>query len=743
MIKSILVENCATYKDKDNIIDGCKKINFIYGANGSGKTTIGKFLADQENELYKNCKIEWENPSRAEILVYNRDFKRKHFKGDIEGVFTLGQATIEDVEKLEKLKEDRNNKNDEIQKRENTLKTKKEESITINEKYKQKFWDEIFKKNEDEFSYAFVGYKNSKERFKENILERNKDYRKIKDKIFFTKEELNTECKELFKYKNEKIDLINLSFVQDIEDIKKIENNPVFEKIIVGNLDLSIAKLIKELDNADWVNKGREYIIDEEDVGICPFCQQRTITKQIKEQIQDFFDKEYEDDILNLKENIEKYNQVTKRFLATLRDINLIMENIELKNIKLTEFHDNLSDLEIVFLQNNKCMESKLNEVSRIVNLNKSENIVNHLLNLINDTNSLILEHNKKAEKFEERKETLKTNIWNYLLFENQSLINEFLQVNDRLERAIRGIQSGINKIKKQLIELEEKIYQDEKNITSVQPTVDEINRSLKSYGFTNFKIANSPIKENSYQIQRLDGTMATDTLSEGEETFISFLYFFQYAKGASKIEKISKRKILVLDDPICSLDSTILYIVSSMVKSLIRDVKDGKSEVEQMFILTHNVFFHKEASYFDGRTTTMNDINYWIISKDNNVSTIRSYGENNPIKTSYQLLWSELKNNENASCITIQNTMRRIIENYFGIMGKHIDENIISEFESLEEKMICRSLISWINDGSHTIADDLYIDSYSDSKVRYKKVFKQIFKKMGHEAHYNMMMSI
>ena len=57
------------------------------------------------------------------------------------------------------------------------------------------------------------------------------------------------------------------------------------------------------------------------------------------------------------------------------------------------------------------------------------------------------------------------------------------------------------------------------------------------------------------------------------------------------------------------------------------------------------------------------------------------------------------------------------------------------------EDKMICRSLISWINDGSHTIPDDLYIDSYTDSIDRYKEIFKEIFVRMGHEAHYIMMM--
>lgn len=100
------------------------------------------------------------------------------------------------------------------------------------------------------------------------------------------------------------------------------------------------------------------------------------------------------------------------------------------------------------------------------------------------------------------------------------------------------------------------------------------------------------------------------------------------------------------------------------------------------------------------------------------------------------------MKTNTNASLVTIQNIMRRIIENYFGILGKKTDDSIVDSFLLLEEKRVCRSLISWINDGSHSIPDDLNIDSYTDSVERYKKIFKEVFEKTGHKAHYDMMMS-
>ena len=57
--------------------------------------------------------------------------------------------------------------------------------------------------------------------------------------------------------------------------------------------------------------------------------------------------------------------------------------------------------------------------------------------------------------------------------------------------------------------------------------------------------------KNNYYCIKRENGSLAADTLSEGEETFLTFLYFMQWTKGSTDPEHISDKKIVVLDDPI------------------------------------------------------------------------------------------------------------------------------------------------------------------------------------------------
>ena len=734
MIKTIKLKNCATYLSEGTSIENCQKINFFYGPNGSGKSTISNFLQDATDLLYRECIIEWENDTAVDIMVYNRRFRERNFKENIAGVFTLGQATIEDIRALEEMKEQRAKKNEDYTTRGNTLQKKLQEEIAYKATFRDTVWERILKPNEADFQEAFSGFRNNKERFRDEVLRRYQ----ISHSSTETRDALLVRAKTLFARKPEKCPIIPFVLDNIVEQIAEIETAAIWSKVIVGNRDLPIGRLIEVLDNADWVSQGRKHLRED---GICPFCQKQTITDELKNQLDAFFSGEYEQDVSLIKQFIGQYSSYTDELLSRIKTLRTSLGSYPAAGIEASKIDSIIELLNGYFSKNKAEMLIKEKEPGRIISLTETAATTSSMKQLVINGNAAVTKHNEMVDNYTSEKDTLVADIWVFLMDENEALIAGYLNDIETFTKAKKGIQKGIDVCKQQLDDLDGKIVEAGKNITSVQPTVDEINRSLKSYGFTNFKIVPSPAQPNAYQIQRMDGTLATNTLSEGEETFISFLYFLQFAKGSIDVAKVSNRKVLVLDDPICSLDSTVLYIVSSLVKGLIKDVREGNSDVEQIFILTHNVFFHKETAFIDRRTEVCNDIHFWIISKDNNISTIKAYERNNPIKTSYELLWEELKSNTNASLITTQNIMRRILENCFSILGKTKDDTIVDSFSTIEEKMICRSLLSWINDGSHTIPDDLYIDSYTDSIDRYKQIFKEVFFKMGHEAHYKMMM--
>lgn len=93
----------------------------------------------------------------------------------------------------------------------------------------------------------------------------------------------------------------------------------------------------------------------------------------------------------------------------------------------------------------------------------------------------------------------------------------------------------------------------------------------------------------------------------------------------------------------------------------------------------------------------------------------------------------------QNTSSLTIQNTLRRILENYFTMWGGKSKDEVCDLFEGTD-KLICQFLFSWVNDGSHSIHDDLYINHGEQTNESYRRVFREIFNKYGHYAHYEMM---
>jgi wobble nucleotide-excising tRNase len=190
-----------------------------------------------------------------------------------------------------------------------------------------------------------------------------------------------------------------------------------------------------------------------------------------------------------------------------------------------------------------------------------------------------------------------------------------------------------------------------------------------------------------------------------------------------------------VIDDPVSSLDSDVLFIVSSLIKELFAEVRKKDSHLKQIFVLTHNVHFHKEITYDQRRKAdaSLGVETFWIVRKPGDYSSVEFHASN-PIRTSYQLLGAELKKKA-VPALTLQNTMRRILENYFKILGGVDTYDLVGKFEGLE-KVQCQSLISWVNDGSHYAPDELFVAIGDGMAASYMRIFFKIFKAANHDAH-------
>lgn len=105
MIETINLAGVATYGHEVQSLRDLKLVNYFYGANGSGKTTISRVLADPTHADHANCGIVWKGGRRLDVLVYNRDFVEENFGGDdIKGVFTVGKRSVNALAEIARLK---------------------------------------------------------------------------------------------------------------------------------------------------------------------------------------------------------------------------------------------------------------------------------------------------------------------------------------------------------------------------------------------------------------------------------------------------------------------------------------------------------------------------------------------------------------------------------------------------------------------------------------------------------------
>jgi len=734
MISEIQINpTVATYQCQTTLSD-LRRINYIFGANGTGKTTISRVIAAEQG--HEHCQLVWQGGSELERMVYSRDFVDRNFNQDspLQGVFTLGENQVEAEREIARLCPEIDRVNDQISSLktqldgEDGLSGKRKELSDLEPELRVKCWkqkelhDAYFKE-----AYAAASVRGEKDRFKEKVLLEQES----NTALLLSLDELKQKAQTVFSNELERVaPLETLSAA----DLVSVEGNALLQKVIVGNQDVNIAALIKLLGNSDWVKQGRQY--HEKEPGICPFCQQST-GEQFADDLTAFFSEAYDDDVQSLRQLQDNYNNASKPLLDSIKDC------VEINNPFLEHdlFNAAAQALEERLKSNQAILTKKIDEPSRKVELESIEPLVAQLQSLLAEANEAADEHNQIVANIDAEKRTLIGQVWRYVLNELSDDLQQYENRKDRLERTIEGMEQSLREKNVLLRRLRDQVKELEKQTTSIQPTIAAINDLLQKFGFTSFSIGEAD-EGRHYRIIRANGEDASSSLSEGEKTFITFLYFYYLIKGAQSPSGITANRVVVFDDPISSLDSDILYIVSSLIKGVMEDARDSNSQIKQIFVLTHNVYFHKEISFNRKRADdkTLQEESFWMVKKLQQGSVVERC-LTNPIRSAYELLWEDVKS-ENISSVSLQNTLRRILENYFTMWGGMGKNEICGLFDG-RDRLICQSLFSWVNDGSHSIHDDLYINHGEQTNEAYLRVFRSVFEKARQLGHYNMMMGV
>ena len=729
MIERVTVAGHASYGINSEEMCDLKAVNFVYGPNAVGKTTVSRIIGGaRPNEA---CGVRWERGTELETLVYNRDFVKANFSqtDDLKGIFTLGTKDIEAQKKIDAAKKEIDGITQTIEKLNQALRGsdgnggKIAERNDIESKFREECWG-VKIKHDPKLQGAMTGVRDSKEKFKTRMLEECEKPSSTPSAL----EVLEEKASSLFG-PTPTIQSVLPELNSDA--LVKWQTDGVLKKRVIGRTDVDIAAMILKLGNSDWVKQGIPFFKANE--GNCPFCQQEA-PKRLAESLGEYFDESFTRDtaaIAGVQSGYKSEGERIQQILETA--INSLSQFLDSEKLKADK-----AAFDSRFLLNKQRIENKIKEPSQPIDLESDSEVLASAKQAISEANRKIKEHNSVVENLNTEKVRLRAKVWTYFAnVEIKSAFATYQADKGTADKAIKSIEEQIKAAQQRKLEKETEIRNLEKSATSVQPTVNEINRILKAFGFSNFSIGAT--KTNQYKIIRPDGADARESLSEGEQSFLTFLYFLNLLKGSNSESGMTRDRVVVFDDPVSSLDSDVLFIVSSLIKGAIEEMRNGRGHIKQIFVLTHNVYFHKEITFNQNRSAAhrLKDETFWMIRKINGASKIRRH-ETNPITTAYDLLWSEIRE-PNLASQTIQNTLRRILEHYFRILGGISNDEILAHFEG-EEKILCRSLLSWTNEGSHAIPDDIYLAVDPDTVDKYVKVFREIFIKLDHENHYNMM---
>ncbi|WP_282039373.1 AAA family ATPase [Saccharicrinis aurantiacus] len=719
MISKITLNNVASYK-KPVDLETDKKINLIYGLNGTGKSTFSNYLYKQNDTNFNSCSIQ--GLDEEEVAVYNQTFVQDYFyeSDSLNGIFTLSKENkdaeqkIKSAEKLiESLLVQKNAKTEEIDLLKQNYRNKKQHT-------ENKVWEikANYTGGDRVFEFCLEGLRGKKEKLFDHIISLSKpEVKPIKDI-----DDIKKEVQALTGENAQKYQLLpSIIFSGD-----NIEQESILSKQIVGNKNSSVADLISKLENSDWVKSGIDYLPKSiEKTEICPFCQQSTITQEIIDNLKEYFNETYENDIKKINQLVINYKSAIESFPQKI-----VFEQNPIVKAQKTEF-DNKYDSVLRLLELNLSMlENKIKSPSQKITLNKSAEVVKGLADFVLNINNEIGEHNNKIDNKNAALKLLKGEFWNLMRWEYDQTISTFITDKSHITKKGQDLSKELKTFETKLSDQNKIIIEQQKKTINIEEAVESINNGLIELGISDFKIIKH--SENHYKIVRgSEEAEIFHSLSEGEKMIISFLYFLELCRGKKNVSDSNKKKIVVIDDPISSLSHIYIFNIGQLIKSeFIRSKK-----YEQVFLLTHSLYFFYELTETNHERRKENQNLYRIVKNSEGSQILEMKYEE--IQNDYHSYWNIIKD-ENQPAALIANCMRNIIEYFFNFIEKRDLGNVFQKPVLQENKY--QSFGRYINRESHSLGQNIF-DIKEFDYTTFKNGLKLIFEQNGYQEHYKRMM--
>lgn len=755
-IQSIVLDD-ASYKGTGVTITPTY-INYFFGNNGTGKSTLAKAIKSGVGITYAPGK------TAADYLplVFNQDYIDANMQSyhNLPGVFTINEVNVAIQQQID-TKTAEQTAAQKAQTDALSTKRKKEEERG---ELLQQLYKDCWGKTADlraTFDATQAGKKKSKQ-FTEEVKKH-------------TPAEQDLEAlKRMYDavYSSTAQSYSRFSEITDTTVLDQLPGNDILGLAIVNTANTPFADFLKQVGSTEWVRQGHsEYHAKAGDK--CPYCS-RTLDDDFEAMLTASFDTQYQTNLERLNTFLDNYRtKANELFVPLSKTPADLYPAIEIK-----PYTEKLEALKAMIAANIALIKEKIAEPARAIVLDDTAPLLQELADIIAGFNKLIDANNAIVSAGPKKKAECTKAVFDHMAFILKNVIEAYDRSDKALEREINAQQTIADTQKGILTQLKTDLRLLNSQTVETETAMRNINTMLRDSGFEGFEVRphndGSGTPPRNYDVVRTETGLVAENLSEGEKNFIAFLYFQQRVFGNDTADGDTREKIVVIDDPVSSMDSGALFIVSSMVRKMIeicRNNADNRNPVvpgnfiKQIFILTHNAYFHREVTY--AYATKWDFVSFYLIRKVNNRSVIKlcdatdpncptSRMNINPVKNSYAALWDEYK--ELQSTVPLMNVIRRILEYYFlqlcGYEGNDLRKCILEDnkeyfthdelgIEDYSKFDLASSMLSYIAATSIGVNDGInYVDEIIDPELC-RETFQMIFHHMNQDQHYNMMMGI
>lgn len=724
---------------EDESINFDKSVNFVFGKNGTGKSSICDLIRTQNSNgehgydayIFQGFESVISDDQKLNAIILGEENTKidkiiKEYESeitDIQGKIDAERAKIvEPQDKSENLY---------------TQKLKLEKKKQRKENKEQKFYSdsasEIAKMKDPVIVENARGYdKNSfqgeiEDALKSPILS-DEEIATLKETIVSTR-----------KQEVEEISLDEIDFAVLQEDV---------ENLLLKTVQPSIK--IAELDNNNKKRQFAEIGKDCHSAGdTCAFCgnivtneRLLKLEKYFSSSEIDKFTKELSDKLIEIKNYENKLEKIIIQKEAFYPEFKNLISEILLKVDK------NKLEQQKFLTGLKGSLEEKQNNLFDTISY-ESEELPSELNGEIKEYNKIVEKNNKYTKTLETNKTKARTKlrynaiakiVRNSDIEEIKTGLNSAISDLDDKEKEIKLVKDTIEGYEKKQKEKQEEIDKQLSKTKNTGILAKNINKKLENY--TNFTLERKDDQGREFyeikeKIEDEEKTRPVEELSTGEKNIVALLYFIE---SLNDLENGSdKPKFIIFDDPMNSNDDTMQYLIANEILKLVKQVNKPKNK-DKILVLTHNVLFYLNITRdiknecrrkLKSGGNTINpyeELNFYrLMAYDGKTKILKLQKDSEDFKTQYESLWFELiflyeMNKPELMC----NPARRIIESYTSFTKK---ENFYKDNKDAK---------NLFNANSHNGILDPTTDILGKTSNDIKNILHKCFKYNHGEDHFD-----